>query len=87
LVPTVGPVVSGGKIWAGSAFACISDTVAIGHVLYVGNILSKTECWVSAKETAVHCSVIIFRRIHIFIGETSRSARFAGSISARIAIE
>jgi hypothetical protein len=34
LVPTMGPNASGAWIQAGSAFAGIGDTVAIGHVLY-----------------------------------------------------
>jgi hypothetical protein len=34
LPPTMGHNASGAQIQAGSAFAGISDTVAIGHVLY-----------------------------------------------------
>jgi hypothetical protein len=34
LAPTVGQNASGARIQAGSAFAGISDTVAIGRVLY-----------------------------------------------------
>ena len=36
LAPTVGPEASGGRNRAGSAFAGIGDTVAIGRVLYAG---------------------------------------------------
>jgi hypothetical protein len=62
LVPTVGPVASGG----------IGDTIAIGRVLYARNIpiVPNDECWISARENAVHCSVIPIGGIHIFIGET-----------------
>jgi hypothetical protein len=34
LAPTMGQSTSGARIQAGSAFAGISNTVAIGHVLY-----------------------------------------------------
>jgi hypothetical protein len=85
----MGPTASGGWIRAGSAFAGIGDTIAIGRVLFAGNIpiIPKDECWVPAKENIVHCSIIPISGIYIFIGETSDSARFAESNPARIAIE
>ena len=72
LAPTVGQEASGGRNWAGSAFAGIGDTVAVGRIQYFGRypIIPPDECWIPAKTNAVKLSIIPFGGIHIFIGET-----------------
>ena len=72
LAPTVGPAALGGRIRAGSAFAGIGDTVAIGRVMYDGvfPIVQADECWIPAKADAIKLSIIPFGDIHVFIGET-----------------
>jgi hypothetical protein len=73
LVPTVGHNASGARIQAGSAFAGIGDTVAIGHVLYDSGfpIVLADNLWVPAREDPARFTVIPIGGIHIFIGETN----------------
>jgi hypothetical protein len=63
----------GTRIQAGSAFVGISDTVAIGHVLYDPGfpIVLADNLWVSAREDPARFTVVLIRDIHIFIGETN----------------
>ena len=72
LAPTVGPAASGGRNRVGSAFAGISDTVAVGRVQYYGRFPSvpPDECWIPARTNVVRLSIIPIGVIHIFIGET-----------------
>jgi hypothetical protein len=72
LAPTVGQNASGARIQAGSAFAGIGDTVAIGRVLYDSGfpIIPADNLWVPAREDPARFTVIPIRDIHIFIGET-----------------
>jgi hypothetical protein len=57
---------------AGSAFTGITDTVAIGHVLYDSGfpIVPADNLWVPAREDPARFTVILIGDIHIFIGET-----------------
>ena len=73
LAPTAGPEASGGRNQAGSAFAGIGDTVAIGRIQYYGcfPFVLPDECWIPARTHAVKLSIIPFDRFHIFIGETA----------------
>jgi hypothetical protein len=68
----VGQNASGTCIQAGSAFAGISDTVAIGHVLYDSGfpLVPADNLWVPARENPARFSVVPIGDIHIFIGET-----------------
>ena len=73
LAPTVGPAASGGRNRAGSAFAGIGDTVAVGRVQYYGRFpfVPPDECWIPARTNPVRLSIIPFGGFHIFIGETA----------------
>src|SRR6266567_727227 len=73
LAPTVGQTASGGRNQEGSAFAGIGDTIAVGRVLYHGNvpIVPPDECWIPARENPVRLSIVPFGGFHIFIGETA----------------
>jgi hypothetical protein len=68
----VGPNASGARIQAGSAFAGIGDTVAIGRVLYDSSfpIVPADNLWVPAREDPTRFTVVPIGDIHIFIGET-----------------
>jgi hypothetical protein len=68
----MGQNASGARIQAGSAFAEIGNTVAIGHVLYDSGfpIIPVDNLWVPAREDPVRFTVVLIRDIHIFIGET-----------------
>jgi hypothetical protein len=68
----MGQSTSGARIQAGSAFAGIGDTVAIGRVLYDSGfpIVPADNLWVSARENPAGSTVVPIRDIHIFIGET-----------------
>ena len=70
---TVGHVASGGRNRAGSAFAGIGDTVAVGRVQYYGRFpfVPLDECWIPARTNAIRLSIIPFGVFHIFIGETA----------------
>jgi hypothetical protein len=63
----------GARIQAGSAFAGIGDTIAIGHVLYDSGfpIIPADNLWVSARENPARFTAIPIGDIHIFIGETN----------------
>jgi hypothetical protein len=63
---------SGSQIQAGSAFAGIGDTVAIGRVLYDSDfpIGPADNLWVPAREDPTRFTVVPVGDIHIFIGET-----------------
>jgi hypothetical protein len=73
LAPTVGHNASGARIQAGSAFAGIGDTVAIGRVFYDSDfpILPADNLWVPAREDPARFTVVSIGDIHIFIGETN----------------
>jgi hypothetical protein len=73
LAPTVGQNASGVRIQAGSAFASIGDTVAIGRILYGSGfpIVPADNLWVPAREDPARFIVVLIRDIHIFIGETN----------------
>jgi hypothetical protein len=73
LAPTVGQSASGARIQAGSAFAGIGDTVAIGHVLYDFGlpIIPADNLWVPAREDPARFTILPIGDIHIFIGETN----------------
>src|SRR3954463_15256167 len=79
-------------------FAGIGEIVAIGRVLFSGNIpiVPPDEFWIPAKTNPTWCSIVPIGDIHLFIGETdsgtssrgvggaSRPARTAyGRISSR----
>ena len=63
---------SGGRIRAGSAFAGIGDTVAIGRVLYAENfpVVPNDEFWIPARVRPNRCTIVPIGGVHIFIGET-----------------
>jgi hypothetical protein len=63
----------GARIQAGSAFASIGDTVAIGRVLYDSGfpIVPADNLWVPARENPARFSFVPIGDIHIFIGETN----------------
>ena len=75
----------GAQIRAGSAFGGIGNTVAIGRVLYAGNVpvVPNNVCWVPARRSPIHCTIVPIGDIHVFIGNigdeeadlTSRPAR------------
>ena len=89
LAPTMGPEASGGRNQAGSAFAGIGNTIAVGRVQYAGRfpIVPPDEYWIPAKKDAVKLSIIPFGGIHLFIGETVDSNKNALVSSARSAAE
>src|SRR5215213_6669370 len=72
LAPTVGPEASGGRNREGSAMGSYDDTIAVGRVLYAGNlpIVPPDECWIPARTNPVKLSIVPIGGIHIFIGET-----------------
>jgi hypothetical protein len=71
LVPTVGQEALGGRICAWSTFPGIGDTVAIGCVLYAGNvpIIPNDESWVPARRSPTCYTIIPIGGIHVFIGD------------------
>ena len=73
LAPTVGPQALSSRVQVGSAFAGISETIAIGCVLYSGNvaIVPNDYYWTPARENVVRGSIVPFGDIHVFIGETA----------------
>jgi hypothetical protein len=84
LAPTVGQVASGARIQAGSAFAGIGDTVAIGRVLYDSGfpIVPADNLWVPAREDPARFTVVPIGDIHIFIGETNPTPRYRNQFLA-----
>jgi hypothetical protein len=73
VAPIVGLSASGARIQAGSTFAGIGDTVAIGRVLYDSGfpVVPVDNLWVPARENPARFTVIPIGDIHIFIGETN----------------
>jgi hypothetical protein len=73
LAPTVGHNTSGAWIQSGSAFAGISDTIAIGRVLYDSGfpIVLADNLWVPARENPARFTIVLIGDINIFIGETN----------------
>jgi hypothetical protein len=69
----MGHSASGARIQAGSAFAGIGDTVAIGRILYDSGfpIVPTDNLWVPAREDPARFTVVPIGDIHIFIGETN----------------
>jgi hypothetical protein len=69
----VGQSASGARIQAGSAFAGIGDTVAIGRVLYDSGfpIIPVDNLWVLAREDPAQFTIVPIGDIHILIGETN----------------
>jgi hypothetical protein len=67
--------VSGGRNRAGSTFAGIGDTVALGRVLYAGGfpIVLRDEFWIPSRERIIRHSIVPIGGIHIYIGETASS--------------
>jgi hypothetical protein len=72
LAPTVGHNASGARIQAGSAFAGIGDTIAIGRVLYDSGfpIVPADNLWVPTRENPTRFTIVSIEDIHIFIRET-----------------
>src|SRR3954468_22411511 len=56
-------------------FTGISETIAIGHVLFSGNVLivPPDEFWIPAKTNSTRRSIVPIRDIHLFIDETDSS--------------
>ena len=79
----------GAWIQAGSAFAGIGDTVAIGRVLYAGNlpVVPNDEFWIPARVRPNRCTIVPIGGVHIFIGETDDQDEGAAPRPARTAIE
>jgi hypothetical protein len=69
----VGHSASGARIQAGSVFAGIGDTIAIGRVLYDSDfpIVPTDKLWVPARENPARFTLVPIGDIHIFIGETN----------------
>jgi hypothetical protein len=69
----VGLSAFGARIQAGSAFAGIGDTLAIGRVLYDSSfpIVPADNLWVPARKDPARFTVVPIGDIHIFIGETN----------------
>src|SRR3954463_1606000 len=61
-------------------FAGISKTVAIGRVLFSGNvpIVPPDEFWIPAKTNPMRCSIVPIGDIHLIIGETDSSTSSLG---------
>src|SRR3954468_9975327 len=61
-------------------FAGIGETVAIGRVLFSGNvpIVPPDEFWIPAKTKPTRCSIVPIGDIHLFIGETDSGTSSLG---------
>src|SRR3954462_10579460 len=61
-------------------FAGIGETVAIGRVLFTGNvpIVPPDEFWIPAKTNPIRCSIVPIGDIHLFIGETDSGTSSLG---------
>ena len=63
-------------------FAGIGETVAIGRVLFSGNVpiipLPPDEFWIPAKTNPTRCSIVPIGDIHLFIGETDSGTSSLG---------
>ena len=79
----------GARIQAGSAFAGIGDTIAIGRVLYAGNlpIVPNDEFWTPSRVRPNRCTIVSIGGVHIFIGETGDQDEGAAPKPARTAVE
>jgi len=89
LAPTMGHEPSEARIRAGSAFAGIGDTVAVGRFLYPGNlpIIPNDECWIPSRENVTSYDIVSFGGIHIFIGHISDQPIVMTTSPARTASE
>ena len=69
----MGPQALSSRVQAGSVSAGIGEPIAIGCVLYSGNvaIVPNDQYWVPAKENVVRGTIVLFGDIHVFIGETA----------------
>ena len=76
LAPTVRSQALSPRVQVGSAFAGIGETIAIGYVLYFGNIaiVPNDYYWTPARENVVRGSIVPFGDIHVFIGETANGS-------------
>src|SRR3954465_521588 len=61
-------------------FAGIGKTVAIGRILFSGNvpIVPPDEFWIPAKTNPTQCSIVPIGDIHLFIGETNSGTSSLG---------
>src|SRR3954471_7526116 len=61
-------------------FAGIGETIAIGRVLFSGNIpiIPPDEFWIPAKTNPMRCSIVPIGDIHLFIGETDSGTSSLG---------
>src|SRR3954464_4134950 len=61
-------------------FAGIGETVAIGRVLFSGNvpIVPPDEFWIPAKTNPTRCSIVPIGDIHLFISETDSGTSSLG---------
>ena len=77
LAPTVGQDGSEASIWADSANGVIGDNIAVGRVLYNGNvgIVPDDETWMPARENITSCNIVPVGDIHLFIGFTGSPPR------------
>ena len=93
LAPTVGQQASPRRNSARSALGEISNTIAVGCVLYTENFaIVPNDCfWTPARENVTNFTIVPFGDIHVFIGETAAgsmaASEGAGSRPARTAIE
>ena len=89
LAPTVGPAAAGADRRAEPRNGVIGDNVAIGRVLYAGNmpIVANDQYWIPAKENVTDLYIVPFGSIDIFIGYTPDRSIVPSSRPARTAIE
>src|SRR3954471_24829214 len=61
-------------------FAGIGETIAIGRVLFSGNvpIVPPDEFWIPVKMNPTRCSIVPIGDIHLFIGETDSGTSSLG---------
>src|SRR3954470_20629363 len=81
LVPTVGQEALQALQRARTKiFAGIGETIAIGRVLFSGNIpiVPLDEFWIPAKTNPTRCSIVPIGDIHLFIGETDSGTSSLG---------
>ena len=81
LAPTVGQEALQALQWARTKiFAGIGETLAIGRVLFSGNvpIVPPDEFWILAKTNPTRCSIVPIGDIHLFIDETDSGTSSLG---------
>src|SRR3954470_1350944 len=80
LAPTVGQEALQALQRARKIFTGIGETVAIGRVLFSGNvpIVPSNEFLIPAKRNPTRCSIVPIRNIHLFIGETDSGTSSLG---------